>query len=81
LIRQALQAGRTFNLIHYATSYKFDIFPLGAGPYEQAQRQRTVRKPISLAGEPPFAAPLESAEDTLLSKLIRYRAGNEEPER
>jgi hypothetical protein len=30
-IRQALQHRRAFNLIHLASSFKFDIFPLGPG--------------------------------------------------
>ena len=30
MMRDALESGRSFNLIHYASSYKFDIFPLSA---------------------------------------------------
>ena len=81
MIREALRAGRSFNLIHYATGYKFDIFPLGPGPHPQAQLQRLVRRAISLAGDEPFEVPVESPEDTLLSKLVWYRAGGEVSER
>jgi hypothetical protein len=28
MIKEALARGRCFNLIHYASSFKFDIFPL-----------------------------------------------------
>jgi hypothetical protein len=81
MMRQALDAGRALNLIHYATSFKFDIFPLGSDPYQQAQFQRTARKGVSLRGGEPYEVPLQSAEDSLLSKLILYRAGGEVSER
>ena len=32
-IRDALARGRSFNLIHYATTFKIDIFPLREDPY------------------------------------------------
>ena len=32
VIREAVQACRPFNLIHYASSYKFALFPLPADP-------------------------------------------------
>jgi hypothetical protein len=33
MIREALPRGRSFNLIHYATAYKFDVFPLRRDDY------------------------------------------------
>ena len=81
MIHEALRTGRAFNLIHYASSYKFDIFPIGPDPYQQIQFERVVRRPISLGGSEPFEVPLASAEDTLLSKLAWYRAGGEVSER
>src|SRR5205814_1211157 len=51
MIREAIGAGRPFNLIHYATAYKFDIFPLGAGPYDQSQFQRRSSASVSLEGD------------------------------
>src|SRR5205823_13458435 len=29
MIREALRRGRAFNLIHYKSSFKIDVFPLG----------------------------------------------------
>ena len=81
MISQALSAGRAFNLVHYATSYKFDIFPLGTDPYQQAEFERRVPREISLIGDERFEVPLQSAEDTLLSKLAWYRAGGGVSER
>src|SRR5258706_7748405 len=39
-IRTSINTGRSFNLIHLATSYKFDIFPLTSDPYQQVQFAR-----------------------------------------
>jgi hypothetical protein len=80
MIREALNAGRSFNLIHFATSYKFDIFPLLSGPYHQMQFSRRVTEEILLEGET-LAVPVSTAEDTLLMKLVWYRAGGEISER
>jgi hypothetical protein len=77
MIRQALATQRSFNLIHFATAYKFDIFPLGAGPFDQAQFERRATAPVSLEGSDPINVPLATAEDTLLSKLSWFRAGGE----
>ena len=81
MIGAALSMGRSFNLIHFASSYKFDIFPPGDDPYAQAQVERLVRKPVSITGEEPFQVPVASAEDTILNKLAWYRAGGGVSER
>lgn len=67
-------------LIHFATSYKFDIFPLISDPYHQMQFSRRVMKDIVLEGDT-LAVPVSTAEDTLLMKLVWYRAGGEISER
>jgi hypothetical protein len=40
MMRDALESGRSFNLIHFASSYKFDIFPLSSDPFQQSQFSR-----------------------------------------
>ncbi|MCU1336922.1 MAG: hypothetical protein JWO19_2503 [Bryobacterales bacterium] len=40
-IREALGSGRSFNLIHYATTFKIDIFPLRDDPYSRWQPSRS----------------------------------------
>ena len=40
MIREALARGRSFNLIHYASSFKFDIFPLQKDEFSQTQFAR-----------------------------------------
>ena len=81
MIRQALSAGRSFNLIHYATAYKFDIFPLGSGSFDASQFQRRTPAAVSLGRKEFIDVPVASAEDTLLSKLVWFRAGGEVSDR
>src|SRR5688572_20560590 len=43
-IRQALRIHRMFNLIHFASGYKFDIYPLRPEPYHLAAFARRKMK-------------------------------------
>jgi hypothetical protein len=65
MMRDALESGRSFNLIHFASSYKFDIFPLTSEPFHQSQFSRREMRDIVLGGVS-LALPVASAEDTLL---------------
>jgi hypothetical protein len=80
MMRDALRAGRSFNLIHFASSYKFDIFPLLSDSYHQMQFSRRVVRDIILGSET-LAVPIATAEDTVLMKLVWYRSGGEVSER
>ena len=77
MIVQGLKRGRSFNIIHYATAYKFDIFPPGDGPYHQAQLERRAMETESLTGDEHVEVPLESPGDTLPSKISWFRPGGE----
>lgn len=74
---EALRHGRSFNLIHFASSYKFDIFPLPDDPYYQEQLQRSESKAIVLEEGLVVQSFVATAEDTILSKLVWYRLGGE----
>ena len=81
-MKEAFHAGRAFNLIHYASSYKFDIFPLTTDGFSRVEFARRIR--TALPPEPPEAALdllVASEEDTLLNKLRWYRSGGETSER
>ena len=69
-IEQALEAGRMFNLIHFASSYKFDFYPLRREPYHQAAFARRRLQPFGI-----LEFYLCSPEDAILAKLAWYRAG------
>lgn len=80
MMRGAIESGRSFNLIHFASSYKFDLFPLTSDAFQQAQFSRRERRSVMLAGRE-FTVPVATAEDTLLMKLVWYRSGGEVSER
>jgi hypothetical protein len=80
MMRDALESGRSFNLIHFASSYKFDIFPLLSDVFQQSQFSRRELREIVLGGVK-LTVPVATAEDTLLMKLVWYRAGGEVSER
>jgi len=72
-IRQALRAGRAFNVIYIPKSQKVDIFP-AAGEFQAAQLERASKLPLPFLGID-AEYPVASAEDILLAKLQWYRAG------
>jgi len=74
----ALRQGRSFNLIHFASSYKFDIFPVPDDPYYQTQLGRSQAKTIVLEEGLTVPSFVATAEDTILSKLVWYRLGGEQ---
>jgi hypothetical protein len=81
LMRHGLQHARSFNLIHYASGSKFDIFPLSSDPYQQAQFQRRTLEDSGLGSAGSLLVPVASAEDIILNKLSWYRAGGEVSDR
>ena len=81
LIRESFTEGRAANLIHMGTGWKFDLFPLRADEYRQVEFGRRVWREISPDGIDRMECAVASAEDTVLRKLQRYRAGNETSER
>lgn len=78
-IRAAVQRRGSFNLIHFTTSFKVDVFAHRRRPFDKAAFARA--KPGQIGSDPNFTAPIASAEDTILSKLEWYRLGNETSER
>jgi hypothetical protein len=80
MMGDALESQRSFNLIHFASSYKFDLFPLSSDPFQQSQFSRREMKEVAIGGAA-LAMPVATAEDTLLMKLVWYRSGGEVSER
>ncbi len=77
MMRSAVLHGRSFNVIHLPTAFKFDVFPALADPFQQSQMRRRARlsgAPLGIAG----AIPAASVEDTILAKLAWYRQGESE---
>jgi hypothetical protein len=80
-IRDALARGRSFNLIHYATTFKIDIFPVREDPYSRISFSRRRFEQSKSFGPEPIECAVATAEDTVLRKLEWYRAGGETSER
>ena len=81
MIREALMRRRSFNLIHYASVFKFDLFPLLEDEYSQTQFGRRQFAESRSLGDEPIECAFASAEDTVLNKLRWYRIGGETSER
>ncbi len=79
MIRGAIQAHRSFNIIHLESFFKVDIFVSKEREFDRLQMAR--RSPYVLSTEPEQSAYVASAEDTILSKLEWYRIGDEVSDR
>jgi hypothetical protein len=80
-IREALRLARPFNLIHFASGYKFDIFPAAGNLYFEKQLERSTSQEVSLGQGESMLCPIATAEDIILAKLVWYRAGGQQSER
>jgi len=80
-IREGLEHNRSFNWIHLASGYKFDIFPAAGVDYLERQIERSKLEDVPIAEGVSVRCPVATAEDTILAKLVRYRLGGEQSER
>ncbi|MBI4907022.1 MAG: hypothetical protein HY820_25575 [Acidobacteria bacterium] len=71
---EAIALGRSFNLIHLLTAFKFDLFPSIGEPFRESQIARGADAKVSLPGGDLECA-IISAEDCILAKLAWYHAG------
>jgi hypothetical protein len=76
MMLESILARRAFNVIHYATSYKFDIFPAHSDAYTEAQFRRGQPGSFPVDNEEVHFQ-VVSAEDSILSKLVWYKSGGE----
>ena len=79
-VRDAVEARRSFNLIHLATMFKVDVFASKRRPFDVEALQRARPQPF---GDAPDALQFRvaSAEDTILAKLEWFRSGGEVSDR
>ncbi len=75
MIRSAIEHRSSFNLIHFETMFKVDVFIRKDRPFDQMQFKRRVEQVF--AAEPEQKAYMITAEDIILTKLEWYRLGNE----
>lgn len=80
MLREAIRARRSCNLIHLRTMLKVDLFVAGRRPFDRQALARAA--PQALAEGPDSRSfPVASAEDVVLAKLEWFRAGSEVSER
>ncbi|MDH3404503.1 MAG: hypothetical protein OES32_10970 [Acidobacteriota bacterium] len=77
--RQASARQGSFNLVHLATGVKVDLFVRGDSDFDRMEFSR--RQAVRLAEAPTRETFVKSAEDTILRKLLWYRAGGESSDR
>jgi len=75
MIEQAITNQTSFNLIHFESSFKVDLFLLRRGGYAEEAFSRRVLEQIDPRTD--FAAYVQTAEDALLSKLAWFRQSGE----
>ncbi len=78
-IRDAVRRRSTFNILHFPSGYKVDVFIRKDDPFEASAFAR--RGPYSLPDRPDEPLMVHSPEDVVLFKLRWYRMGNEVSEK
>lgn len=79
MMRDAIEHQSSFNLIHYETAFKVDIFIRKLRAFDQMQLER--RRTSVIATDPEQSVYVVSPEDIILSKLEWYRLGGEVSDR
>lgn len=72
-MREAIEAHRSFNLIHQATSFKYDLFPARSA-FEMSELDRARDLEFDFFGDR-IRCPVASIEDILVAKLDWYKRG------
>jgi hypothetical protein len=74
-IKDAIRYQSSFNVIHWETMFKVDMFILKQRPFDAAQFARRTAQVV--ATNPERTAYVATAEDTILAKLDWFRRGGE----
>lgn len=77
--REAVRHRSCFNLLHFGTSFKIDIFVSRGREFDRLVQERAIADVLS--GPEALTARIASAEDIILIKLEWYRLGDETSER
>jgi hypothetical protein len=75
MVSRAVTAGRPFNLIHLASAYKFDLFPIGSDAFGRSELARRRFTAGSIAGLEDIEFAIASPEDIILAELVWFRKG------
>lgn len=72
---EAIHQRRSFNLIHFHSSYKVDVFIPKDRPFDKEQYDRRAKRKLAEGRDE--IVYVSSPEDTILAKLEWYRMGHE----
>ena len=75
LIEQALKNRSSFNVIHFATTFKVDFFLTKGNKYSEEEFARRKLRRIDPRSD--FVINVQTAEDSLLSKLVWFLEGGQ----
>jgi hypothetical protein len=78
-LRAAIRDRRASNLVHLASGIKIDLFVRGDAPFDRSEFERAGA--VDIGGDPSRSVRVKSPEDTVLRKLLWYRAGGHASER
>jgi hypothetical protein len=78
-IREAIQRGRSFNVIHIPTGWKIDLFPAQTD-FHDSEIQRATLESVTVDGEA-VTCPVCTAEDVIVSKLRWFKDGGQVSDR
>ncbi len=78
-MNEALRSHGSFNLIHYGTSFKIDLFVQGTSEFEQQLLPRRRKLRLTEASQKDFC--VVSPEDIILLKLLWFQHGGGTSER
>ena len=79
MIRDSLEHGTSFNLVHHDSMFKVDMIPVRNRAFDQSQFKR--REKILLSEKSDQNVYFESPEDNILAKLEWYRLDGETSDR
>lgn len=79
MMRDAIEHHSSFNLVHYETAFKVDIFIQKLRAFDKMQLER--RRASIITTDPEQSIYITSPEDTILAKLEWYRLGDEVSDR
>lgn len=79
MIRDAVRRKSSFNLLHFETGIKVDVFVSKTRPYDLEVMARREMETMSDGTSPAFQ--VESAEDLALSKIVWFKSGGEVSDR
>ena len=68
MMREAISLRRSFNLVHYETMWKVDVFVMNDRPYDAESLHRAQEMRLD-PEDPESGIKIASAEDTVLAKL------------